>query len=302
MKIVTMLQLIIITVMLAGCSQPIRVMTSYKNSAVDMDKFKRASYECESTAAVMTQIRNNSSGKAITGNVLANIDPVLYVLALPFLLVDYGETPDFEIEKARCLSSKGYEPLIQFVGSKEKTFTDFKKAIETCNHRLNDNKLLDRLLSDDNLVNRLLNDDPMIDVPLRESVDDFVWCVAQNGWLIIMQPQPQWFVDGQKISKPPRFIPRGDWKYVADNADDVFFINVQWQHKIDENIIRTKLMITKKNEMNPSTSGFYVDVNCPNNTFRESKIRNVENEPWKLIQPNMVAFHLKNKVCGSGLH
>jgi hypothetical protein len=141
MKAIIM-QLILVSLVISGCSQPIRVMTSYKNSAVDMDKFKRTNYECENTAAVMTQIRSNSSGKAITGNVLANVDPVLYVLALPFLLVDYGEPPDFEIEKARCLSSKGYEPLIQFVGSKEKTFADFGKAIETCNPRLNDNKLL----------------------------------------------------------------------------------------------------------------------------------------------------------------
>jgi len=145
-----------------------------------------------------------------------------------------------------------------------------------------------------------LDDDPKIDVPLRESVDNFVWCLAQNGWLIIMQPQPHWFFDGQNVSKPPRFIPRGDWKLIANNQDYVFFINVKWQHKIDENIIRTKLMVTKKDEMNPTTSGFYDDINCRDNTYRESKHRKVENEPWKVILPNTTIFHIKNYVCGSG--
>jgi len=298
MKFITIIQLITIAALFSGCSQPIQVMTTYKNSASDFDKFKRISYECENTAAVMAQIRSNSSGKAITGDVLARIDPVLYVLALPFLLVDYGGPSDFEVERVRCLSSNGYDPLIQFVGSKDKTFSDFEKSVEACNSRLNDSKLLDRLLSDHNLVNNLLDDDPKVDVSLRENVDKFVWCLAQNGWLIVMQPP--WFVDGQKVSKPPRFIPRGDWKYVADNLDDVYFINVKWQHKIDENIMRTKLMATKKDEMNPTTSGFYVDISCSDNNYRESKHRNVEKEPWKAILPNTVVFHMKNKICGSG--
>ncbi len=297
MKAIIMLS-ILITSVISGCSQPIRVMTTYKNSAADLDKFKRTSYECESTAAVMAQIRSNSSGKAITGNVLANIDPVLYVLALPFLLVDYGGPSDFEIERARCLSSNGYDPLIQFVGSKDKTFTDFGKSIEACNTQLNDSKLLDRLLIDHNLVNSLLDDDPKVEVSLRENVDKFVWCLAQNGWLIIMQLP--WFIDGQRVSKPPRFIPRGEWKYVSDNPESVTYHNVSWLHEISENIYRTKVIFTKKDEMNPNISISYIDINCADSTLRESKKRSVEKEPWKPVLPNTMGFFLKDKVCAGG--
>jgi len=162
MKNIVLIQLILVALLISGCSQPIRVVTTYKNSTVDLDKFKRINYDCETTAAAMAQISNNSSGKAITGNVLANIDPVLYVLALPFLLVDYGGPSDFEIERTRCLSSYGYDPLIQFVASEDKTVADFGKSVEACNPKLNDNKLLDRLLTDHNLVNGLLDDDPKL--------------------------------------------------------------------------------------------------------------------------------------------
>lgn len=287
--------LLIFVLVISGCSQPIRVMTTYKNSTADLDKFKRTNYECETTAAAMAQISNNSSGKAITGNVLANIDPVLYVLALPFILVDYGGPTYFEIERNRCLSANGYDPLIQFVGSKDKTFTDFGKSIEVCNAKLNDTKLIDKLLNDHNLVNSLLDDDPKIDISIRENVDNFVYCLAQNGWLIIMQPP--WFIDGQKISKPPRFIPRGEWKYVSDNPESVAYRNVTWEHKISENIYRTKIIFTKKDEMNPNISISYIDVNCADGTLRESKRRGVEKEPWKPVLPDTVGFFLKDKVC-----
>lgn len=286
---------IVFLLIISGCSQPIRVMTTYKNSTVDLEKFKRISYECETTAAARAQISNNSSGKAITGNVLASIDPVLYVLALPFLLVDYGGPTDFEIERTRCLSANGYDPLIQFVGSKEKTFADFGTAIEVCNSRLHDSKLLDRLLSDHNLVNGLLDDDPKIDITLRENVDNFVWCLAQNGWLIIMQPP--WYIDGQKVSKPPRFIPCGEWKYVSDNSESIAYRNVSWEHKISENIYRTKVIFIKKDEMNPNISISYIDVNCTDSTLRESKRRSLEKEPWKPVMPNTVGFYLKDKAC-----
>jgi len=288
----------ILSLIFSGCSQSVKVITTYKNSTTDFDKFKRTSYQCESNAAVMARIRSESSGKATTGNVLASIDPVLYVLALPFLLIDSGGPSDFEIERTRCLSSNGYDPLIQFVGSNDKTFVDFRKAIESCNSHLSDSELLNRLLIDHNLVNSLLDDDPRVDVQLRESVDRYVGCLAQNGWLIIMQPP--WFIDGQKLSKPPKFIPRGEWKYVSENPENVYFINVKWQHKIDENIVRTKLITTQKDDMNPNTSISYIDVNCADSTLRESKRRNVEKEPWKIIQPNTVGFNLRNKVCVGG--
>ncbi len=112
--------------------------------------------------------------------------------------------------------------------------------------------------------------------------------------------QQPWFIDGQKVSKPPRFIPRGEWKYVSDNPEIIAYHNISWTHKISESIFRTKVIFTKKDEMNPNISISYIDINCADSTLRESKKRNVEKEPWKPVHPNTIGLYLKEKVCAGG--
>src|SRR6266498_5977488 len=243
MKMITLMQLFLIAALFSGCSKTIREMTAYNNSATDLDKFKRTCYECENKAPVLARVGRDSTGKALTGNVPANIDPVLNVLALPFLLVDHGGPSDLEIERAKCLSSNGYDPLMQFVGSKDKTSEDFAKSVEACSPLLNDNKLPDRHLSDHHLLNKLLNDDPKLDVTLRDSVDNFVWCLWQNGWMIITQPP--WFIDRQKVAKPPRYFPLSEWVYLAENSELSYYYNAKWQYRNNVSLVRTKLFVTQ---------------------------------------------------------
>ncbi len=270
-------------------------MTAYCYSTANLDKFLRTNQECENKATDKAQARNASVGKTLA-NVPVSTYPVLNVLTLPFLLVDHAGPSDLEIERANCLSANGYDPLVQFVGSKEKTSDDFVKSVEACNPRLDDNKLPDRFLNDHHIVKNLLNDDSKLDVTLRESVDNFVWCLWQNGWMIITQPP--WFIDRQKVAKPPRYLPLSEWVYLAENSENSYYYNAKWQYRNNVSIVRTKLLVAKKYEKTPTEAIYNMDIQCSENAFRLTKLKNVERAPWKHIYQDTVAFQLKNKVCG----
>lgn len=267
--------------LVAGCTQNVTVFTMYANSTKYPDMLRADTLGCESVAGR----RGSYSGRNISSEAIAGVDPLLWVLSLPFTTVDYGDD-DFQEEKWECLSSRGWEPLYQFVGLPGGGGRDgLKSALTHCLPQLKGKDLLERLAGDEKFVKGLINDDPSIDIEAKEDVDKLAGCLNGKGWTMLTQPP--WYFDGQKVTEIEPRIPKGNWELISSSKETELYYDSKLATWPRPDVVRVKLLQIQKDGSRHQFSIRLFEINCDSRKYRESQTRRIEDSLWVDIRQNV---------------
>lgn len=260
--------------LVAGCGQRVTAFTIYANSSKYPDKLRADVSSCEAAAGR----GGRSTGRNITSEAVAGVDPALWVLSLPFTAIDYGDD-DFGKDKWECLASQGWEPLYQFVGvSAAGGDEGFRKAVERCGPELKNFNLLERLTRDEKFVNGLISDDPNVDVEDKEDVDRFASCLKDKGWSMVTRPP--WYFDGQKVTEIEPRIPKGNWELLFSLKEAELYYDSKLATWLRPDVIRVKLLRIQKDGSRHQFSTRLFEADCASRKYRESLTRRIEAGAW----------------------